>query len=379
VLRLRRSRGYAQHERFFSARPERSGAKSKDERNANLTALPVRAGVADPTIASKQIASGKSLEADYLRLLVALRDAVPGELFFVQINSPIRRRRLPEQLMADGLHRSFAVVDFATFSPGPPPHGILREFLEDLKSAQPEILFVDGLEHWIDSDPKPGNALEALNLGRERLANLGVVVVFLLPIYLVDLIRARALNLWTWRAHYYSLDPIEDVTKPESARSLDTGRPIAPGDTPEFRDRRIRILQRLLNEGLAEHRTLGSLVNPVLLPLARELYDAGRFTEALNILDQVKAHLEKAEDSLDKANILNLRALVLQALGNFNKAERDLSWSLAMREKMLTPDHPHAAQSLNNLAGLYDSQRVLKNTPFTLRQAQGERGGIENC
>jgi hypothetical protein len=24
-------------------------------------------------------------------------------------------------------------------------------------------------------------------------------------------------------------------------------------------------------------------------------------------------------------------------------------------------------------------ERVLKNTPFTLRQAQGERGGIENC
>jgi len=37
VLRLRRSRGYAQHERFFQSRrpspvrPERSGAKSKGE------------------------------------------------------------------------------------------------------------------------------------------------------------------------------------------------------------------------------------------------------------------------------------------------------------------------------------------------------------
>ena len=33
-------RGYAQHERPFSARPERSEAKSKDERNANFTPLP---------------------------------------------------------------------------------------------------------------------------------------------------------------------------------------------------------------------------------------------------------------------------------------------------------------------------------------------------
>jgi tetratricopeptide (TPR) repeat protein len=328
-----------------------SGRHEKPEK-PDLQA-PVRAGVADPTIVLRQIAPGESLEADYLRLLVALRDAAPGEIFFVQINSPIQRRQLPEQLMADGLQRSFAVVDFATFQPGPPPHGILRQFLEDLQSTQPEILFVDGLEHWIDADPK---TIEALNLGRERLASLGVVIVFLLPAYLIDLIRARALNLWTWRAHYYSLDPIEDVTKPESTMSLDTGRPVAPGDTPESRDRRIRILQRLLNEGLAEHRTLDSLVNPVLLPLTRELYDAGRFTEALSVLDQVKEHLEKAEDSLDKASILNLRALVLQALGNFNEAERCLSWSLAVREKMLTSDHLDVAQSLNNLAGLYYSQ-----------------------
>ena len=33
-------RGYAQHERPFSARPERSAAKSKDERNANFAPLP---------------------------------------------------------------------------------------------------------------------------------------------------------------------------------------------------------------------------------------------------------------------------------------------------------------------------------------------------
>src|SRR5215831_5388085 len=38
-------RGYAQHERHFSARPERSVAKSKDERNANFAPLVFRAGV----------------------------------------------------------------------------------------------------------------------------------------------------------------------------------------------------------------------------------------------------------------------------------------------------------------------------------------------
>lgn len=159
--------------------------------------------------ASPQMLEGVSLAANYPRLLLALRDATPGDLIFVQLNSPEQRRRLPEQLAADGLPRPFAVADFATFYPGPPPHGVLREFLEDLQSTPPEILFVDGLEHWIDADPK---TLEALNLGRERLASLGVVVVFLLPAYIIDLIRTRALNLWSWRAHHYSLEPTDPST-----------------------------------------------------------------------------------------------------------------------------------------------------------------------
>jgi tetratricopeptide (TPR) repeat protein len=297
---------------------------------------------------------GESLADDYPRLLLALRDAAPGDLFFVQLNSPVQRRRLLEQLAADGLRRSFAMADFAKFQPGPPPHGILREFLEDLKPASPEILFVDGLEHWIDADPK---ILEALNLGRERLASLGVVVVFLLPAYLIDLIRIRALNLWSWRAHHYVLDP-SDATIEGMAPilSLDTGRTIAPGDTPEARDRRIRILQRLLEEGLAENRTIESLMHSILLPLVRELRDAGRFAEALAELARVTDSLEKAEDSADKAFLLNAQGVILQALGHSYEAELLLQRALTIREKVLGPEHPDVALSLNNLATLYHSQ-----------------------
>jgi hypothetical protein len=41
VLRLRRSRGYAQHERSFPARPERSETKSKDPKSTNFMPLPL--------------------------------------------------------------------------------------------------------------------------------------------------------------------------------------------------------------------------------------------------------------------------------------------------------------------------------------------------
>src|SRR5712692_679781 len=259
---------------------------------------PVRVEAADSKEPRSQTLPGELLGPDYPRLLLALRDATPGDLIFVQLNSPVQRRRLPEQLAADGLRRPSAVADFATFQPGPPPHGILREFLEELKPTPPEILFVNGLEHWIDADPQ---TLEALNLGRERLASLGVVVVFLLPAYLIDLLRTRALNLWSWRAHHYSLEPGEAATGRDGLmQSLDTGHSIAPGDTPEARDRRIRILQRLLDEGLAENRTLDSLTRSILLPLVQEIHNAGRFAEALAGLDRITDSLEKVEDSADK-------------------------------------------------------------------------------
>ena len=216
---------------------------------------------------------------------------------------------------------------------------------------------MDGLEHRIDADPKPGGALEELNLSRERLANLGVVVVFLLPLYLIDLIRTYALNLWTWRAHHYSLDPVEVTPRHDSImQSWDTGRAIAPGDTPEARERRIRILRRLLDEGLAEHRTVESLTHSILIPLASELYVAGRYGEALNVLDRVKSASEKAEDSLENATILSWQALVLDSLGRFNEAEPLYRRSLLIREKALGPDHPDVAASLNNLAWLYNFQ-----------------------
>lgn len=311
---------------------------------------------------------GKELfGSDYPRLFIALQDGSPGELLFIQLNAPVQRRQLPEQLRADGLQRSFAVADFSTFPMGPPPYGVLREFLEDLPPPLPEILFVDGLEHWIDADPE---TIQALNLGRERLANLGVVVVFLLPAYVINLIRTHALNLWSWRAHYYSLESKTEEVKYEGALPLlDTGHTIAPGDTPEARERRIRILQRLLEEGLAEHRTPNSLLHPIILPLTRELYDAGLFTEALKVVDLVKNEIQRIENQQDKAVALNSRAAILDALGNLQEAEQLFQQSLMIREETLGPNHPEVSTVLNNLAALYRSQGRYAEAETLLERA----------
>ena len=327
-------------------------AKREKPRKQKLRALGNGKGTSssgEPTSTSPETTYGN----DYQRLLIALRQAPSGALLFLQLNSPVQRRQLPEQLKADGLQRSFAVADFARLPAGPPPYGVLREFVEEL-NPQPEVLFVSGLEQRIETQP---DTILELNLGRERLANLGVVVVFLLPAYVIDLIRAHALNLWSWRAHHYILEPPDDLPRQGGAlTSLATGHTIPPGDTPETRDRRIRILQRFLDEGLAENRSIESLLRPVLLPLANDLHDAGRFTEVLAVVDRLRSFVTDGEDSAEKAAVLNLQANTLAALGKFDEAVPLYHRALAIREQVLGPEHPNTATSLNNLAVLYDTQ-----------------------
>lgn len=311
-----------------------------------------RPAPSDARTSASSASSPTTERNDYQRLLIALRQSPPGALLFLQLNSPVERKQLPARLSTDGFQRSFAIADFARLPVGPPPYGVLREFVEELH-PQPEVLFVDGLEHRIETQP---DTILELNLGRERLANLGVVVVFLLPAYIIDLIRAHALNLWSWRAHHYILESPEDLGRQDGAlASFTTGHTISPGDTPEARDRRIRILQRFLTEGLTENRSIESLLRPVLLPLANDLFDAGRFAEVLAVVDRLRSLVTNSEDSAEKAEILNLHANTLASLG-LDEAEPLYQRVLAICENVLGPEHPDTASSLNNLAELYRNQ-----------------------
>jgi tetratricopeptide (TPR) repeat protein len=59
----------------------------------------------------------------------------------------------------------------------------------------------------------------------------------------------------------------------------------------------------------------------------------------------------------DVATSLDDRARLYQREGRYADAEPLYQRSLAIREKVLGPDHPDVATSLNNLAGLYQSER----------------------
>src|ERR1700737_4967684 len=87
-----------------------------------------------------------------------------------------------------------------------------------------------------------------------------------------------------------------------------------------------------------------------------ELYNAGRYADAIPIAQQVLAIREKAlgHDHPDVASSLNNLAELYDEQGRYADAEPLYQRSLAIREKALGRDHPAVATSLNNLAGLYD-------------------------
>jgi tetratricopeptide (TPR) repeat protein len=88
---------------------------------------------------------------------------------------------------------------------------------------------------------------------------------------------------------------------------------------------------------------------------AVELYQAGRYPEALSLAQRALEIDEKAlgPEHPDTAVSLNNLAGLYDASGAFEKALPLYQRALKIREKALGPEHPDTATSLNNLAALY--------------------------
>jgi CHAT domain-containing protein/Tfp pilus assembly protein PilF len=89
-----------------------------------------------------------------------------------------------------------------------------------------------------------------------------------------------------------------------------------------------------------------------------ELYNAGRYADAIPIAQQVVAIAEKAlgSDHPEVAATLNNLAVLYRNEGRYSDAEPLYERALAIREKAFGRDHPDVAASLNNLAELYNAQ-----------------------
>lgn len=88
---------------------------------------------------------------------------------------------------------------------------------------------------------------------------------------------------------------------------------------------------------------------------ANQLYQAGRYQDAIVPAQRVLAIREKVlgPEHPNIATALNNLALLYKATGAYAKAEPLYQRALAIREKALGPEHPSTAHSLKNLAALY--------------------------
>ena len=88
-----------------------------------------------------------------------------------------------------------------------------------------------------------------------------------------------------------------------------------------------------------------------------ELYQAGKFNEAIPIAQEFLELSEKAlgPDHPYTATGFNNLALLYDSLGDYSKAEPHYQRALKIDEKALGPDHPHTATAVSNLALLYHS------------------------
>ena len=100
-------------------------------------------------------------------------------------------------------------------------------------------------------------------------------------------------------------------------------------------------------EDLAEARSLNDQV--------LQDYAAGRYQQAIPLAQRALAIREKVlgPEHPDTATSLNNLAGLYRDTGAYTKAEPLYSRALAIREKVLGPEHPDTATSLNNLAELY--------------------------
>jgi tetratricopeptide (TPR) repeat protein/CHAT domain-containing protein len=107
-----------------------------------------------------------------------------------------------------------------------------------------------------------------------------------------------------------------------------------------------------------------------LIPKARELYNAGKYQDALPLAEQILAYTENTfgpEDPLTAYSLSNLASLYT-AMGDYAKAEPLYQRALQIREKVLGPEHADTATSLNNLGGLYYQLGNYEKAESTLRR-----------
>ncbi len=125
-----------------------------------------------------------------------------------------------------------------------------------------------------------------------------------------------------------------------------------------------------------------SIQTPDLLAQGKALYDAGRFAESVQILQQAVANFRSQGDELRQAVALSNLALAYQKLGNITQAQQEITESLKLLEKNPTKVGKILAQILDIQGGIQldfgQNQQALETwqRAEAIYQQLGDRNGI---
>ena len=151
---------------------------------------------------------------------------------------------------------------------------------------------------------------------------------------------------------FLSEDPTVMALRQEARQALETGnfaqvetllRQAQERDLHAIQEQQVSLYKRQLSAA-ATSAELGALKNIQLSYVAA----ATHYRQAVAIVPK--------DEALTQAEYLNAEGIAWKNAGRYAEAQLPLEHALILREKVLGPEHPDVAQSLNNLAELYRVQ-----------------------
>ena len=121
-------------------------------------------------------------------------------------------------------------------------------------------------------------------------------------------------------------------------------------------------LNKAMVQDLEAARRMEEIAEARMISAAASMSEIGELKEIQLDYKEAASYYRQASESVPKGNDLILAeylgkwGMASYESGAYSAAEEPLTRSLMINEKVLGPDHPDVAQSLNNLAGLYNTQ-----------------------
>jgi len=291
-------------------------------------------------------------ETDYYRpIILAIEQSSEGDFIFVEANTPVERKNFPLKVKNYGLKNVIYYININNDLPSSLPlYKSIPKWLKERKiPANQIIIALDGFEGIFRDEDFAKKWLQTFNLSREALANVKVILTFLIPAFGIDLIRQYSPDIWSWRAFHFQLPSKEKSEIAEGILRSGLGETVPIGDNPEKREARVKVLSGLLDEELKLHGSIEAVWRNILSPLVNELSESARYNEALEVLSKAKQWINSSPNTRDSAEYFNSLGSIYYQLGNTDIAEKYLHNALDISEKIYGKEHSYVATGLNNI------------------------------